>query len=316
MKCQKCGAEHDGEFCPSCGTPSMSPMPQQPPMYATQAPSATLAPSKTKKKLSTKQIVLIVAGIFIIGAVGGVIAFATMGADIKAAQAHIAAGEYEQAKELLDKQISTNGTFEKVYIAYSDYYLAQKDYLSAVDILEKGVNRCNPNDAVKKRLESVGNDYSSEIASIKEQQEKAEKEAAEAAAKEEQERQNKEKEEQQKSKEDYISSCQAIAFSDLARNPDKYKGQQFKFIGEVIQVVEPTFGNAVVLRVNVTQTEYGFYTDTIYATVSIPDGADRILNGDIITIYGDCDGIYSYTSVLNQKISLPKIRIKYYSAAK
>ena len=41
--------------------------------------------------------------------------------------------------------------------------------------------------------------------------------------------------------------------------------------------------------------------------------SDRILEDDIITICGECDGLYSYESVLGSKVSLPKIDVKYYS---
>ena len=41
--------------------------------------------------------------------------------------------------------------------------------------------------------------------------------------------------------------------------------------------------------------------------------SDRILEDDIITIWGECDGLYSYESVLGSKESLPNIDVKYYS---
>ena len=41
----------------------------------------------------------------------------------------------------------------------------------------------------------------------------------------------------------------------------------------------------------------------------VPEESDR----DIITIWGECDGLYSYESVLGSKVSLPKIDVKYYS---
>lgn len=298
MKCPKCGQEFQANFCPNCGAPAQ--------------PASPSVPAKAKKRLTKKQIILIIAGILLIGVIGGIAATLIFNQDISAAQAHISAGEFTQAKELLDKQLRTNGTFDKVYTTYADYYLAQEDYLGAVEILEAGAERCSPGDEVKAKLEEVNKDYASQITAAREQKAKAEQEAAEAAAREEQERQEQEAQEQQKTKEEYLASCQTIAFEDLARNPDKYKGQAFRFTGEVIQVIEPTFGNTVVVRLNVTKTEFGYYTDTIYATVSIPDGADRLLEEDILTIYGDCDGLYSYTSILNQKISLPKIRVKYY----
>ncbi len=53
--------------------------------------------------------------------------------------------------------------------------------------------------------------------------------------------------------------------------------------------------------------------DTILVTVDLPDSADRILQDDIITIYGVCQGQKSYDSVLGTTISLPEIEIKYFS---
>ena len=110
----------------------------------------------------------------------------------------------------------------------------------------------------------------------------------------------------------YKALCQSIAFKDLARNPDKYKGQSLKISGKVIQVSEGWL-NSVDLRINVTQGEYGLWDDTIYVSLAIPKGEDRILEDDIVTIWGDCTGQYSYKSVLGASISLPRIDGKYYS---
>lgn len=121
-----------------------------------------------------------------------------------------------------------------------------------------------------------------------------------------------------KEKEDYIRSCKTIDYKTLSRNPDKYKGEHFKLTGQVIQVLDSDswFNDATTLRINITKHENEYvddwWEDTIVASVVIPKGADRILENDIITFYGDCDGLYTYTSILNQKISLPKIDIKYF----
>lgn len=115
---------------------------------------------------------------------------------------------------------------------------------------------------------------------------------------------------------EFKDSCSTISFEDLSRNPDKYKGNNYKFTGQVIQVQEGWF-DTVELRINVTKEEFEYiddvmWTDTIYATVTIPEGADKLLEDDVITFWGTCDGNYSYTSVLGNQISLPKIDIKYY----
>lgn len=131
----------------------------------------------------------------------------------------------------------------------------------------------------------------------------------------EQEKQQQEEKEQEE-KQKFTDSCTTIDFDTLSRNPDKYKGNNYKFTGEVIQVSE-SWGDTVNLRINVTKKSYEYiddeyWEDTIYATVEIPEGADRILEDDIITIWGTCDGLYSYTSILGSSVSLPKIDVKYY----
>ena len=80
---------------------------------------------------------------------------------------------------------------------------------------------------------------------------------------------------------------------------------------------ESSWSDTVTLRINVTKETYEYiddvyYTDTVYCTVKIPDGDDRILDDDIITFWGTCEGMYSYISVLGSSISLPKIDIQYF----
>jgi hypothetical protein len=123
-------------------------------------------------------------------------------------------------------------------------------------------------------------------------------------------------EDPKKTEKKFKDSCGTIDFKTLSRNPDKYKGNNYKFTGEVIQVQEGWF-DTVDLRINITKEEFEYiddvmWTDTIYATVTIPDGEDSILEDDIITFWGTCDGKYSYTSVLGSSITLPKIDIKYF----
>ena len=117
---------------------------------------------------------------------------------------------------------------------------------------------------------------------------------------------------------EYKDSCKSIDYKTLSRNPDKYKGKKYKITGEVVQTIESSWSNTVELRINMTKKTYEYiddatWSDTIYATVEVPEGSDRILEDDIITIWGECDGLYSYESVLGSKVSLPKINVKYYS---
>ena len=155
---------------------------------------------------------------------------------------------------------------------------------------------------------------------IEEEAKKAEKEEQqrkEQEEKEEQERkEQEEKEEQERKKQEEIQnfkdSCDSYTYEQLARNPDKVKGKNVKVTGEVIQVVNNN--TSTELRVNITKNEaYSVtsYSDTIYVVYTPKAGEDKILEDDIITIYGISEGDTSYTSSLNIKITLPKINAKY-----
>lgn len=124
--------------------------------------------------------------------------------------------------------------------------------------------------------------------------------------------------EPQISEAEYKAQCVEIAYEDLARNPDDHAGEFFKFTGEVVQVLQN--GNTVNLRLNVTPVYFGeevsYYDDTIYVILHLPDGADRILEDDIITLYGTCNGLHTYTSVLGAEVSIPGIEGMYYELIK
>ena len=85
---------------------------------------------------------------------------------------------------------------------------------------------------------------------------------------------------------EYKASCSTIDFKTLSRNPDKYIGNRYTFTGEVIQVMEESSSNTVHLRLDITKTSYG-YSDTIYVVGELDNSGDRILEDDIITIWGD-----------------------------
>ena len=111
-------------------------------------------------------------------------------------------------------------------------------------------------------------------------------------------------------KEDYMNSCATYTYKEIARNPNSYIGKRAKIVGEVIQVQQE--GNEVVLRVNMTKDQYGYYDDTIMAGYAYADeNEDRILEGDIITIYGELYGTITYTSVLGTDVTVPAIKTMY-----
>lgn len=94
-----------------------------------------------------------------------------------------------------------------------------------------------------------------------------------------------------------------ITYEQLARTPDNYVNKKVKFTGKVVQVSEGTTSNTIRFAVD---SDY----DTIIlcqydkAIISL-----RILEDDIITIYGVSNNLYSYTSTLGATITLPYVLI-------
>ena len=103
------------------------------------------------------------------------------------------------------------------------------------------------------------------------------------------------------SKSTYTAKCSKIDYKSLARNPNMYKGKDYTFTGEVIQVMEDK--NNLLLRVNVTAKRYEYLNETYYE--------GRILEDDIITLYGKSMGTYTYESVLGSPITVPYIDAMY-----
>lgn len=112
------------------------------------------------------------------------------------------------------------------------------------------------------------------------------------------------------SEDEYKAQCASVSYNNIARNPNDYIGQKAVFKGKVIQVQES--GKNVVLRINTTQGQYGLWDDTIYVDYKRKDDNEsRVLDDDIVTVYGEIKGIKDYTAVLGNQISIPHIKAEY-----
>ena len=97
-----------------------------------------------------------------------------------------------------------------------------------------------------------------------------------------------------------------VPYESLARTPATFQGQIVTFRGKVIQVTQS--GANYVMRVNVNRGKYDTWTDTIYVNYQAASQAEpRILQGDIIQLWGEFVGIKSYTAVLGQTIQIPQV---------
>lgn len=102
---------------------------------------------------------------------------------------------------------------------------------------------------------------------------------------------------------DYMDSCSAVNYSDVERNPKQYKNKLIKVTGEVIQVSEGWF-NSVTLGVK--QSDGNIW----YVSYTRSSDEPRILEKDKITLYGECTGVETYTSILGGSVTIPAMEAK------
>ena len=95
-----------------------------------------------------------------------------------------------------------------------------------------------------------------------------------------------------------------ISYDDLSRNTENYIGEYIFYRGKIVQVMERS-GLKAYLRVNVTEDEYGSWDDTIFVNYEGP----RVLEEDIINLWGKVLGRYTYKAVLGNQITIPEISV-------
>ena len=106
----------------------------------------------------------------------------------------------------------------------------------------------------------------------------------------------------------YKNSCKSQNYKEALRYPDKYKGTKTYWFGEIVQKVSSTQ-----FRVNVNCKRYQYISgwncsDTIYV---VYDGDESFIEDDMVKIWGELAGNYSYTAVLGNEITIPLVRAKY-----
>ena len=106
----------------------------------------------------------------------------------------------------------------------------------------------------------------------------------------------------QQRKEALNAEVRRIPYDSLARDTEEYVLQLVYYEGQVIQVMEIE-GFKVVLRVNVTKDEYGFWEDTVWVNYEGP----RVLEDDIVRIWARVMGRRTYTSIFGGEIVIPEL---------
>ena len=106
-----------------------------------------------------------------------------------------------------------------------------------------------------------------------------------------------------------MATAVAIEYDDLFRNNEQHLGKVVRYAGKVLQYGELSClfcdDPGHYLRVGTTNQGYGLYDDPIYVLYY---GDQRFLEDDIVTVWGTVDGLESYTAVLGNEVTLPRIK--------
>ena len=105
-------------------------------------------------------------------------------------------------------------------------------------------------------------------------------------------------EEQAKIEAEKASYSGDYTYEQLARNPDTYMGGKIRLSGKVLQVIEGTDSH---LRVAMNSN----YDTVILVSYDKDKLSYRLLEDDMVTIYGTSQGVYSYEAVSGATITIP-----------
>jgi outer membrane murein-binding lipoprotein Lpp len=96
-----------------------------------------------------------------------------------------------------------------------------------------------------------------------------------------------------------------ITYDQLSRTPNSFNGKKVKFTGKVLQAMEGSLTSDPAIRLAVNKN----YNTVLYGKYHSDIISSRILEDDIITIYGTSYGLESYQSTLGGTITIPYVFI-------
>lgn len=94
-----------------------------------------------------------------------------------------------------------------------------------------------------------------------------------------------------------------VEYDELFRNNEKYIGTTIHFKGQILQTQEILTDNYI-LRVATKKSSIGnYFEDVIFVNYK----GKRLLEDDIIEVWGKVKGLKSYTAVLGNEVTIPEV---------
>ena len=102
------------------------------------------------------------------------------------------------------------------------------------------------------------------------------------------------------SEDEYRAECETVKYKDLCRYPDQYAGKKITITGKVQQIMDANWlSSDKAWRVQTDNDGYGYYLDDeYYAIDKRPSDAIKVLQDDIVVIYGEFTGMTNVTRAL------------------
>lgn len=116
------------------------------------------------------------------------------------------------------------------------------------------------------------------------------------------------------SEDEYRAECETVNYKDLCRYPDQYAGKKIIITGKVQQIMDANWlSSDKAWRVQTDNDGYGYYLDDeYYAIDKRPSDAIKVLQDDIVVIYGEFTGMTNVTRALtNTTDEIPCIDVAY-----
>lgn len=117
------------------------------------------------------------------------------------------------------------------------------------------------------------------------------------------------------SESEFKADCDNVSYKELFRNIKDYDGKRLHFKGQIKQVVSDGESESEYL-ISVTKDEYDYWEDNIYVILDRTNFKDKLLEDDIVEFYGECNGSYSYTTILGASEEVPKMSVLYINLTK
>lgn len=99
--------------------------------------------------------------------------------------------------------------------------------------------------------------------------------------------------------------AQSVSYDDLFRYNERYMGDIVYYRGEIVQS-QNSWGDTYVLRVATKKSDY--FNSYIGDIIWVDYTGTRLLESDIIDVWGRVQGLKSYEAILGNEVTIPQIK--------